>query len=479
MMKVARQGKKAVKFLLKCLWKGLPLSAEKKSILQYEFQMRRKLRYLRRDVSFEMKEALISKYRESEIRLSRDSYEKKFKELERKHKKIHIVRNNILNIGPMCDLYLSLKLLLEKYSTDKKLVLLLYDGDTPVYDEGNPRIANYWFLKKIKELVEVVDSDTVPFWGYVVKEHPEFCDFESADPFGRVVYPDRSQMLHHEINRYPSKAYLLFSEEEEEKGQEALSRMGLKEKQYFCFFSRSNEYHEAYFEDHGTEVASQTAVRNSSIEDFVQAIEQLNLPDIKAVRVGSLDSRKVSGNHIFDYTNMCRDEFLDFYIMGKAKFFFGDTSGIACIPWLMNLPQALTNNFSIFWCSADYYNYNSTMNFSIYKKWWHRKKNRYLTLREILDLSWKYGVTDEDELWLYRNLGIDFHDNTAEEIADFLYEMNLRVDGKWKADEEETVLRKKYWEAVNETMLKAPPELALWDYEPGGLFLKRNRWFLE
>ena len=479
MMKVARQGKKAVKFLLKCLWKGLPLSAEKKSILQYEFQMRRKLRYLRRDVSFEMKEALISKYRESEIRLSRDSYEEKFKELEREYKKIHIVRNNILNIGPMCDLYLSLNLLLEKYSTDKKLVLLLYDGDTPVYDEGNPRIANRWFLGKIRELVDVVDADTAPFLGYVVKEHPEFCDFESADPFGRVVYPDRSQMLHHEINRYPSKAYLLFSEEEEEKGQEALSRMGLKENQYFCFFSRSNEYHEAYFEDYGTEVASQTAVRNSSIEDFVQAIEQLNLPDIKAVRVGSLDSRRVSGNHIFDYTNMCRDEFLDFYIMGKAKFFFGDTSGIACIPWLMNVPQALTNNFSIFWCSADYYNYNSTMNFSIYKKWWHRKKNRYLTLREILDLSWKYGATDEDELRLYRNLGIDFHDNTAEEIADFLYEMNLRVDGKWKADEEETALRKKYWEAVNETMLKAPPELALWDYEPGGLFLKRNRWFLE
>ena len=479
MMKVARQGKKAVKFLLKCLWKGLPLSAEKKSILQYEFQMRRKLRYLRRDVSFEMKEALISKYRESEIRLSRDSYEKKFKELERKHKKIHIVRNNILNIGPMCDLYLSLKLLLEKYSTDKKLVLLLYDGDTPVYDEGNPRIANYWFLKKIKELVEVVDSDTAPFWGYVVKEHLEICDFESADPFGRVVYPDRQQMLHHEINRYPSKVYLSFSEEEEERGQAALFKMGVKEKQYFCFFSRSNEYHEAYFENHGTEVASQTAVRNSSIEDFVQAIEQLNFPEVKAVRVGAVDSRKVSGNHIFDYTNMCRDEFLDFYIMGKAKFFFGDASGIACIPWLMNIPQALTNNFSIFWCSADYYNYNSTMNFSIYKKWWHRKKNRYLTLREILNLSWKYGVTDEDELRLYRNLGIDFHDNTAEEIADFLYEMNLRVDGKWKADEEETVLRKKYWEAVNETMLKAPPELALWDYEPGGLFLKRNRWFLE
>lgn len=479
MTKTMRRGKKVVKFMLKGLWKRLPLSADRKSILQYEFRMKRKLRYLRRDVSFEIKESLISKYREAEGDISPIVYEESFKELAGKYKKIHIVKNNILNIGPMCDLYLSLNLLLEKYPPDEKLLLLLYDGNSPVFDEKNPRIANRWLLTKIKELVDVVDTNTAPFCGYVVKEHPEICDFESADPFGRVVYPDRQQVLHHEINQYPSKRYLSFSEEEEDRGCEALSKMGLKEKQYFCFFSRNNEYHEAYFENHGSEFAAQTSVRNSSIESFVQAIEQLNLPEVKAVRVGALDSRKVEGKHVFDYTSMCRDEFLDFYVMGKAKFFFGDASGIACIPWLMNVPQALTNNFVIFWCSADYYNYNSTMNFSIYKKWWHRKKNRYLTLCEILDLSWKYGVTDEDELRLYRNLGIDFHDNTAEEIADFLYEMNLRVDGKWKMDEEEIALRKKYWKTVNETMLKASSEMTLWDYEPGGLFLKRNKWLLE
>ena len=76
-------------------------------------------------------------------------------------------------------------------------------------------------------------------------------------------------------------------------------------------------------------------------------------------------------------------------------------------------------------------------------------------------------------------MGIDFHDNTSDEISDFLYEMNLRVDGRWEADEEEIALRKKYWQMVNETMLKAPPEMILWDYEPGALFLKRNKWLLE
>ena len=119
------------------------------------------------------------------------------------------------------------------------------------------------------------------------------------------------------------------------------------------------------------------------------------------------------------------------------------------------------------------------MNFTIYKKWWDRGKARYLTLEEILSISWKYGVTDEDELRLYNQLGIEFHPNTPEEIADFLYEMNLRVDGKWQEEEEVAFLREKFWTLVNEAMRKAPPEIVLWDYEPGGLFLKRNKWWLS
>ena len=468
-----------LKRIIKWLWSVTPLPKRKKIIIEYEMHWRRKLYYLRRDVSVEIADSLVAQYKRGQSRERDVAFRQRFEHLKTKYRKIHIVKNNILNIGPLCDLYISLLLLLDKYNTDEKILLLLCDNSIPIYDENNQHISNRWFLHKIKDLVEVIDIDMAPFWGYVVKEHPDFCWFDSVDSFGRVVYPDRKKMMHQEINRYPSKAYFSFSRQEWEKGEKALQDMGIKGKEYFCFFSRNNEYHEQYFENQGTDQAARTELRNSSIKDFVYAIQALDLNEIKGVRVGAVDSRKVEGKNILDYTNNYRDEFLDFFVMGQAKFFFGDPSGIACIPWLMNVPQAITNNLSIFWCSDVFYNYNSTMNFTIYKKWWDRDKERYLTLREILNISWKYGVTDEDEITLYHCLGIDFHANTREEITDFLYEMNLRVDGKWNEDDEAIMLRKKFWQVVNEAILKAPPEIALWDYEPGSLFLKRNQWLLE
>lgn len=471
--------KNIIEKVLRGTLEAVPISAKRKSIILYELHMRRKLRYLRRDVAPEMRRTLVAQYKKVSCKTSDEMFEKQFQELQVRYKKVCIVKNNLLNVGPMCDLYLSLCLLLEHGAPDAKVVLLLYDGAAPVYDAAHPKIANDWLLHKIKQLVEVIDVETAPLWGYIVAKHRVFCCFDSADPFGRVRYPDREKMLHQKVNRYPSKGYLSFSEEERQRGEQALRDIGLIEKKYFCFFSRNNEYHEMYFKNQGTEMAEQTAVRNSSIEDFVAAIRRLHLPELRAVRVGAVDSRRVEGENIFDYTNTCRDAFLDFFLMGHAKFFLGDASGIGCIPWLMNIPQAITNNFSIFWCSAEYYNYNSTMNFTIYKKWWDRGKARYLTLEEILSISWKYGVTDEDELRLYNQLGIEFHPNTPEEIADFLYEMNLRVDGKWQEEEEVAFLREKFWTLVNEAMRKAPPEIVLWDYEPGGLFLKRNKWWLS
>ena len=478
-MNIMRKVKKYIKFMIKGIWHILPISSKKKVVFQYKWKMSRILRYLSRDLSTEMCQALEVQYKSIQERRDAVLYEEQARKLYRQFKKIHIVKNNILNIGPMCFSYYSLCALLEKCPTDEKIVFFLFDGDRPVYEMDDPRISNQWLLSKLRDLVEFIDLHTAPFWGYMIVKHRDFCVFNVVDDVGRILYLDRERVIHQKEYNYPSKAYLSFSNQEKIDGESALQNMDLKKGGYFCFFSRSNEYHEQYFDNHGTEQAVLTARRNSSVDTFIQAVDQVNLSGLKAVRVGAIDSRKVTGKNVFDYTNTCRDDFLDFFVMGQAKFFVGDASGIVFIPWLMNVPQAITNNFTFFWRGSQVFNYNAKMNLTIFKKWWDCNQKRYLSLREILSLSWEYGVSDELELNLYDRLGIEFHENTSDEISDLIYEMNLRLEGRWNDDDEIKFLREKYWSMINKAVRKSHPVIVLWDYEPGSLFLKRNKWLLD
>ena len=97
----------------------------------------------------------------------------------------------------------------------------------------------------------------------------------------------------------------------------------------------------------------------------------------------------------------------------------------------------------------------------------------------MLEYYSKYGVTDECEIKLLNNLGIEFHCNTSDEITDLAEEMNLRIDGKWIETKEMEFLREKYWSLVNEAIKKGDKRLTLLDYEPGSLFLVKNKWLLE
>lgn len=471
--------KNYIKYIRGIIWAILPISAKQKALFQYKWRMLHVLRYLRRDVSLDMRRELEKEYKNAYSAKTREAFETRARDIQKKYKKIHILRNNILNIGPLCYIYYLLREFLEDCPVNEKVVFFLYDGDRPVYVMSDSRISNQWLLSKIRESVEVIDQDTAPFWGYFLKKYETLCTLDNLDDVGRILHLNRALILHKENYDYPSRRLLCFSDSEKQYGESMLKKMGIKRGAYFCFFSRNNEYHEEYFNNHGTHQAMLTKRRNSSVDTFVQAITSVPFLDIKAVRVGAVDSRKVDGRNILDYTNTYRDEFLDFFIMSEAKFFVGDDSGVVFIPWLLNIPQAITNNFSFFWRGSIKFNYNSKMNLTIFKKWWDHDKKRYLTLREILNLSWEYGITDEMELDLYSKLGIEFHSNTSEEIADLIYEMNLRIEGRWKDDNEMRQLREKYWTMINAAVKRSNPVIVLWDYEPGSLFLKKNKWLLD
>ena len=56
------------------------------------------------------------------------------------------------------------------------------------------------------------------------------------------------------------------------------------------------------------------------------------------------------------------------------------------------------------------------------------------------------GVGRFDRKDQYEKKGIELIDNTSEEILQITQEMESRLDGTWKKDEEDEILQKKFWQ---------------------------------
>lgn len=443
--------------------------------VRYKKRFYYKEKNLEIDNTAKMKIDILKYYKSYEQENS--TFYKKWLELNRKYKKIHVYRFRICNVGPLCVYYMYLVELSRKIPKDELLLVMFYQLDEMLLSKNNKFISNKFIYGRISEVAEVISENNVSFWAYVLKNNYEMFDFDwlkihhqSTDTHEKVYHFDRRM--------HPDKNYILYTIDEEKIGTEILRKLNVREKKYFCIFSRNNEYHEKFFHNAGTAEARITSLRNSDVFQFCKAVDVLNKYGVPSVRVGAVDSRKMP-NQVIDYTNICRSEFGDFFVMGKAKFVIGDNSGILMIPWLQNIPIGVTNNYTILWMGSNEMNYNTHHIYTIYKKWYDTKQGRYLNLREIMEYQKKYGLTDELEIEFFSSMGIVFYDNTEDEIADFALEMNLRIDGKWIEKEEFIDLRDKFWKIVNDAIKSSSKHLCLLDYQPGSLFLKRNKWLLN
>ena len=449
-----------------------------KYILEYARYQKRlyiKKQYCLSDKS-EVMEKDILQYYDCDLLINHD-YNKKITQLKKRYKKIHVLRTSICNIGPLCVYYLYLSELLKTMHKDEKILLMFYEVDELLLSEKHDKISNKFIYSRLKSLVDVIDEKNISFWAYAIKNDNTMFDFDWLMVHYQGLLP-HEKIYHNDCFLYPENSYISYTLSEENIGQVILQKLNLQEKMYCCIFSRNNEYHEKYFNNTGTSVAKLTQLRNSEVSKFYKAVNILRKNGISSVRVGAVDSRNISKD-IIDYTNICRSEFGDFFVMGKAKFVLGDNSGILMIPWLQNVPIGVTNNYTILWMASNEMNYNTRHVFTIYKKWYDMNKRRYLTLKEIMKYQRKYGMTDELQIGFFSSLGIIFHDNTEDEIAELAMEIYLRLVGRWVDEDEFIQLRARFWSIVNEAIKESNKNLCLLDYQPGSLFLQRNKWLLD
>ena len=313
-------------------------------------------------------------------------------------------------------------------------------------------------------------------WFKMLKRHLSFCPFRKFIHTVRKLnvflpgssvhmisysHPPGSDTFKHVLAE-PHKLVLRFTSEEEVSGQKMLANLGLSDGTPFvCFHTRDSAYLKSQFpgKDWGYH-----DYRDTSIRQYIPAVERLISKGYLAVRMGAVVNEKLKSDNpaIIDYaTNGKRTDFLDVYLGAKCAFFLGSDSGITIIPEAFKRPVVYTNWVSIQILPAHY----SCHGLIIMKKWYSVKERRLLTFPEIFPLAQPHRIQPQE-------MGVEFIDNSADEIIDVVNEMEQRLKGTWETNKEDEHIQERFW-ALYADKLRAP------NVRIGAMFLRQNRHLLN
>lgn len=238
--------------------------------------------------------------------------------------------------------------------------------------------------------------------------------------------------------------HIYFTEKEEAFGREQLRKMGLEEDAPFvCFHLRDSAYLDFFRPDTDCRYHD---YRDSSISNYIAAAEELCRRGYFVLRMGARvkEPLKLNNKKIIDYANKYRTDFLDIYLSAKCTFFLGCGSGIDEVPKLFRRPVAYVNRIPLEYTVT----WNSDHVF-IPKKLWLKREKRLLTFREILTSEIGRFLYSQQ----YEQSGIEVIENTPEEIAALVVEMDQRLKGEWRVSENDEELQKRFWALFKPTEL--------------------------
>lgn len=262
-----------------------------------------------------------------------------------------------------------------------------------------------------------------------------------------------------------SKPHLTFTDEEERLGRLSLENMGIStEDKFVCFNARDSAYLKAIYPRWDW---SYHDYRNSDINQFLKAADQMTKRGIFSLRMGAIVKEKIKTTNpmIIDYAARFRSDFLDIYLSSKCHFFLTTGTGLDSVPTAFRRPIVYVN-FLPFESIPSW----SVDSITIPKKLWLTREKRYMKFREILGSSVGRFDTSQD----YHSFGIEIVENSPDEILDVVLEMDDRLKGTWKATNEEEELQKKFW-----SLFKSSPMHGAFLSRIGAKFLSQNRELLD
>lgn len=231
---------------------------------------------------------------------------------------------------------------------------------------------------------------------------------------------------------------LRFTEEEERLGGHALLELGLPPgAKWVCIHNRDSAYLDKTFQG---QCFSHHDYRDYDIESMSAAAEELAARGYYVLRMGSIvkDTMPSSNTRIIDYaSSVLRSDFLDIYLLARAKFFLGNDSGIWCLPLVFRRPIAMTN-FSLL---AVFYRNDYDPWVFIPKRIRDSRTSRFMSLREVLAA----GLGDASTTEVFSTAGVELINNSGEEILELAVELDDRGKGTWKPHPIDEELQQKFW----------------------------------
>lgn len=234
--------------------------------------------------------------------------------------------------------------------------------------------------------------------------------------------------------------FLKFNNEEILKEKICLNYFNLTPNEYVCIHVRDSSYNDKFHPHYKT--INDDSFRSADADNIIPSILFLIEQGLKVVRMGKVAYKKINidNDNFIDYPfHEKNSDENDIFILKNCKFFIGMLSGITLVPLLFNKP--------VLWINSYFRGVQHTENvydLIVPRKMWFKNEKRFLTLDEMR----KFGGTITNSVESFTKHGIDFLENTKEEILNSVKEMYLKLNNQWIKSLDFLSLEKKYLELL-------------------------------
>ena len=189
--------------------------------------------------------------------------------------------------------------------------------------------------------------------------------------------------------------------------------------------------------------------QNSTVQNYELAARALGDLGYFVLRMGKhVKDPFITGHpRVIDYASEHWSDFMDVFLPSHCTFFMGQATGGASLPLVFRKPMAFINFLP--YSEIAYCQYSK--GFLIPKTYYSHKLNRKLTIRETV----QNGLTtfqrgNPSNVPAFQDLGLEFVENTPEEIRDAALEMHRRLNKLEPWTQDDQLLQERFWSILRE-----------------------------